>query len=389
MVNAPAPSSLASDLLARRLRELTGQERAVLVEFLLHLDEFDRRRAWAEAGYDSLWNYCLRVLHLREGPAGRRIAAMRVLRRFRALEPALRDGRLCLSTVTLIAPLLTEENLDDVVARASYRTKGEVEHLAASLQPRAASKDGVRRLPDRAARETTADAISEAAATTYSQCAPRSTMPTAFSPSETGPYTAPLLPLGAAAAPSTAPVASAVTQAHAGPSVTRPTVTAISADTFSLRVTLDAELKSDLDELTALLSHKVPNGDLAAVLREAIRCAIEKHGKRKGAKAPAQERSPTRSRASRTLAGRHIPAEVRREVWRRDDGQCTWVGSDGHRCGSRWMLELDHVVPVALGGAATADGLRLLCRAHNQLYAEQVFGSDRMARFRRCTASGR
>jgi hypothetical protein len=58
MVNAPDPSTLDSTHLARRLAELAGEERTVLVEFLLHLEEFDRRRAWAEAGYDSLWNYC-------------------------------------------------------------------------------------------------------------------------------------------------------------------------------------------------------------------------------------------------------------------------------------------------------------------------------------------
>jgi hypothetical protein len=185
MVNAPAPSSLASDLLARRLRELTGEERTVLVEFLLHLDEYDRRRAWAEAGYDSLWNYCLRVLHLREGPAGRRIAAMRVLRRFPALEPALRDGRLCLSTVTLIAPLLAEENLDDVVARAAYRTKAEVEHLAATLQPRAAPKDGVRRLPGRVVREASVNPIAEATA-----AAPGTTTPTGSTPTRRDAYRA-------------------------------------------------------------------------------------------------------------------------------------------------------------------------------------------------------
>src|SRR6266568_7088193 len=108
-MNAPAPSSLSPEILACRLRELVSHERGVQVDFLLHLDEFDRRRAFLEAGYESLWTYCLQALHLREGPAGRRIGAMRVLRRFPALEGALRDGRLCLSTVTVLGPLLTAE----------------------------------------------------------------------------------------------------------------------------------------------------------------------------------------------------------------------------------------------------------------------------------------
>jgi hypothetical protein len=129
---------------------LAGHERKVQVEFLLHLEEYDRRRAWAEAGYPSLWEWCLRVLHLREGAAGRRIAAMRVLRRLPKLAEALRDGRLSLSTVAQLGPVLTEEDCEEIVARAAYLTKVETEHLVVSLQPRTAPKEGLRLLSPRA-----------------------------------------------------------------------------------------------------------------------------------------------------------------------------------------------------------------------------------------------
>jgi hypothetical protein len=87
---ALVPAALDSHVLALRLRELAGEERNVQVDFLLHLDEFDRRRAFVEDGHPSLWSYCLEVLHLREGSAGRRIQAMKVLRRFPTLEPSRR-----------------------------------------------------------------------------------------------------------------------------------------------------------------------------------------------------------------------------------------------------------------------------------------------------------
>ena len=38
------------------------------------------------------------------------------------------------------------------------------------------------------------------------------------------------------------------------------------------------------------------------------------------------------------------------------------------------MLEYDHVRPIARGGRSTTDNLRLRCRAHNQLEAEQLYG---------------
>jgi 5-methylcytosine-specific restriction endonuclease McrA len=120
------------------------------------------------------------------------------------------------------------------------------------------------------------------------------------------------------------------------------------------------------------------------VLHEAIRCGIEKHGKRKGAVAPAKKTNRPASRPTKlNEAPRAIPAEVRREVWRRDGGRCAFVAANGRRCNSRWKLELDHIQPIALGGSSTVDGLRVACRAHNLLYAERAFGREHMDKFRR------
>ncbi len=74
-----------------------------------------------------------------------------------------------------------------------------------------------------------------------------------------------------------------------------------------------------------LLGHKLPRGDLAAVLHEAIRCGIEKHEKRKGAVKPARKVEP---RASPERGPATVSAELRREVWERD-GAGLRTGSDG------------------------------------------------------------
>ncbi len=64
---------------------------------------------------------------------------------------------------------------------------------------------------------------------------------------------------------------------------------------------------------------------------------------------------------------RYIPAAVRREVWRRDGGRCSYVDCDsGRRCGSRYRLEIDHIVPFALGGGAVPGNLRIRCNAHHR-----------------------
>jgi len=370
VVNALLPSSLDSTALARRLGELVGDERNVQVEFLLHLDEFDRRRAYLEAGFGSLWDYCLRSLHLREGAAGRRIGAMRVLRRFPKLEAALRDGRLCLSTASLVGQVLTDENLEELIERAAFGTKAEVEHLVASVRPREAPMQGIRKVSVSSAGAKDDGVHAES---------PKSLLLTARA------VAAPVevrVPVDAAP--------SAPKPVRSPPAEVRP----VAEDCWSVRVTLDATGKAELEALKALLSHKIPNGDLGAVVREAIRCGIEKY--RKGAPAPAQKRSPrtpavqpdkphgaSTPTALAPAPTRHVPAAVRREVWKRDGGSCAWIGGNGRRCASRWQLELDHIHPVALGGTSTADNLRVACRPHNMLHAEHVYGREHMDRFRR------
>ena len=76
---------------------------------------------------------------------------------------------------------------------------------------------------------------------------------------------------------------------------------------------------------------------------------------------------------------RHIPAAVRRVVWQRDGGKCTFVSDGGKRCEARARLEYDHANPVARGGETTVAGLRLRCRAHNQYAAECTYGAAFMS----------
>jgi 5-methylcytosine-specific restriction endonuclease McrA len=79
----------------------------------------------------------------------------------------------------------------------------------------------------------------------------------------------------------------------------------------------------------------------------------------------------------------HIPAHVRREVWRRDGGRCQWKLANGEICGCTRHLQLDHVRPLALGGTSTIDNVRILCRSHNLEAARLVFGDALMNRYTR------
>ncbi len=52
-------------------------------------------------------------------------------------------------------------------------------------------------------------------------------------------------------------------------------------------------------------------------------------------------------------------------------------------CGSTHRLEFDHDLEVALGGKPTIENVRLLCKSHNLMKAEQHLGRTFMAKFRK------
>ena len=152
----------------------------------------------------------------------------------------------------------------------------------------------------------------------------------------------------------------------------RSSVAPIAAQRFAFKVVLSQDAHDLLTQAQSLLSHQIPSGDLSMVFRRVLEIAVKQLEKQKfGATdrphIPAASPNP-----------RYVPRHVKRTVWKRDRGQCTFVSSDGHRCSEKARLEFDHIEPVARGGQATVNGIRLRCRAHNQYAAECAFGTDFM-----------
>lgn len=333
-----ARSHLSDHALIQSAVTHAGSERAATADLIADIAEIDERRLYAPAGYSSIHAYCVGQLRLSDDAAFKRITAARAGRRFPAIFTALADGRLHLAAVSLLAPHLTEDTATELLSAASHKTKSEIERLLAERFPKADLLAWVEDLPSASASRA---AGQDGLAGTDGELAP-------------GRVHDPVIPNPAPPEHST--------------------VKPLSAQSFGVQFTLGERAHDKLRYIRDLLSHEIPSGDLAAVFEALCDLAIPQLEKRKFA-ATAKPRAGHRRPAADS---RHIPDEVLRAVWERDGGRCTFVSESGHRCEARRFVEFDHIEAFARGGKATVDGIRLLCRAHNQYEAERTFGAEFM-----------
>lgn len=164
----------------------------------------------------------------------------------------------------------------------------------------------------------------------------------------------------------------------------RPTVDAAthrettSPERYRVQFTIGKEGHDRLRRLQDLLRREIPGGDPGAIVERALTLLLEKVEKAKFAATAKPRRTrpirPGTDKVGERALGRDIPSHVQRAAWRRDGGQCGFVGKNGHRCTERTFLEFHHIVPYALGGLATVENISLRCRRHNQYESELVFG---------------
>jgi 5-methylcytosine-specific restriction endonuclease McrA len=331
---------LSAGELTSRLYSLRGAERKLLVEFLSYLGELDARKIYLELGFSSTFAFCTDHLGLSKGSAYRRTIAARLIVRFPLLAEYLTDGRLGLTALVELREVLDAENLRSVLDRAAGRTEEEVKVLAATLRPLPAPPDLLRRLPGPSAARATAPQLMLAV---------------------------PAREVGSGLEP----------QIQARPVPIRPAkLEPISETRHVLRVTVPQAFVDDLELVRDALSHVVPDRKLEKVLHECIRRTLEQHARRRtGNDSGSDKRTGGKARKAKPR-GRYLPVEVRREVWRRDEGRCAFVSADGRRCGATYKLEFHHIHPYAKGGAASVDNISVRCAMHNGFHAVMDFDSD-------------
>jgi hypothetical protein len=330
-------ADLSDVQLLESLKSLVGQERAALARLLAHLAEVEERRLHLEAACPSMFQFCVQRLGMSEDEACRRIHAARLARRFPDVLARIERGELTLSTVGLLHEALTESSYGELVEAAAGKTKAEVRALLAKRS----------RTPDVPAMITSI------------------------------PTQPPIPDLGVAAAP--APVENSRPHSQLVP---------LSETRHKVQFTASDELRKKLERAQDLMRHASADGDLAVVVERAVDLLLEKLEKRRLGKTPRPRKPRTQDEGASASPGTSgtgspgagVSRATRRAVFERDGERCTFSDADGHRCPATTWLELDHVTPRARGGTDEVGNLRVRCRAHNLLYAEQAFGRDHVER---------
>jgi 5-methylcytosine-specific restriction endonuclease McrA len=343
-----APPLDAARESSRRLAELLRHEQAGLAEFLVALAEFDRERLWLPLGHASLFSYLHHDLQLSNAAAHYRKVAAGLIQRFPEVVEPLRQGKLCLTSVADLARVMTPENRAEILPRFFYRSKREARELAVEIRPADVipQRDVITTVPGSSAHGSSL-----------------------FRPGETEMTHPPKEGEGT-------PAAAQQTLDASSPSAALPSFVTepLTIELCRIHVTVKKRVVAKLDSARAGQSHMRPKATMGEIIEAALDLLLEKQARRRSEVVKPQA-NPRPSRRN------HVPAAVRRAVWKRDEGRCIWPLDSGGICGSTRRVELDHIVPRALGGPSTADNCRLICRVHNDLAARLVFGNAQMDQY--------
>lgn len=342
---------LSTEELDRSVERLVRAEKRNTALVIAHIAEMSRRKGALERGYKNLFDYCVRRLNLSEGSVALRLQVANVSRRFPQLLAALAENRLSLTVAGLLAPQLSEENVDGLITACAGMAKREVEEHLVALRPKPVFTPSIRRTPSLAVEPEAASPSSPATQTPSVPAAPP-------------------VPEGWGSRPS--------------PSILQPAT----PTQYNFRFAASKEFKDKFERLAEVFGVTNPLQHMAEILERAVDLALDKKDlkrklerrqtKRKDAASKEKSCPDKICSGEEYAASRYLASEVQERVHARAGYQCEFQGPDGTRCRARTGLEIEHERPFALYRSHDERYLRLYCRAHNRWSAERVYGAEFM-----------
>jgi 5-methylcytosine-specific restriction endonuclease McrA len=314
-------SHLTDDVLLTETFGASSREKVALLELLDYLAEVDKRKAFAIEAYSSLFDYVVRGLGYSEAQAAERVNAVRLMRTVVPVKAHLRSGALNLTSAAKLhrhfqaekklAEDLSQEEKLELIERCLHQPKREIERILLEV-----------------ASEPVSHAMSER-------------------------------------------------------------MRQVTPDRVEIKFCIDEPTRKKLDRIRELTGERTLESVFEAAL-DAYLQQEEKKRKREAADSlktaeftrstrPATQPKKSEKDAADSVrvpetptSTRYIPAETKRKVFRRAGDQCEFRSASGKRCPSRYLLQVDHRIPIAFGGLTELKNLRALCPEHNQRAAMEA-----------------
>jgi 5-methylcytosine-specific restriction endonuclease McrA len=329
-----------------RTKTLVLKERDLAIQVIHHLCEIQRRRLFASLGYSSLFVYCCQHLGYSEGQAHRRIATMKLIDELPEVEDKIQSGKISMTNVAMAACFVRRE------------AKQQAENRSPETKPLKNSMALISELEGKTTKEAQRILLGKSAA-------PEKHIERAK------PVSAEYTEIKFAASKKLMKKLERLREVN-------PKSAQSYADLIDLALDMALD-KVDPLKKAERAQTRAKNTKEHSSKTNSRACAHQPN------ELPSMEATAdkVRSESKNTFrSNRQISATTKHYVWMRDQGMCQHQDpTTGKKCGSKYRLEIDHIVPVAKGGSNSADNLQLTCRAHNQWRAIEVFGTKQMSTY--------
>lgn len=302
-------ASISNSELLNRMQKLVRTERKITHLVLLHILEIETRRLYAEAGFDGMYTYLTRGLGYSEAAAYRRLQSARLLKQVPEVAEKIESGSLNLSQLTQVQKCLKASAAGGVVISSCHTVQV------------------LKKLENKNTFQTT----------------------------------------------------EVLSRAFDLPTNNLEVLHPQKDESVRLEITLTTEQFEDLRKAKDILSHICFSGSWADVIGVlAKKCVSQSQKVNRIRETSVGEPTIGKDTTHPVIAKKEkkrklIPASTKKLILKKAQSCCEYLDpSSGHRCGSRYQLQIDHIQPLAMGGGSEFKNLRVLCRTHNLFVAKKA-----------------
>ncbi len=360
-------------LVVERLKQLVASERKITAQIIEHILEIDQKKIHVQMGYPTLFVFLTEYIGYSAASAQRRIEAARLLNSVPEVKKDIQSGCINLSQVALVAQSIRQKQKEMPDLKIQAQDKKELlesiknqnfensqkiisqtlDLEIKSFDRKTVQKDDSVRFEVTFTKEQMESFIK--VKSLISHINPSASVAEVFDylskdylkrkdPMQSGTKRGSQLKTVSEAEVSKGEKRKTVSEAEVSKSAKSKTVS-------EAEVSKSAKIKT-VSEAEVNKSEKLKTVSETEMNKGAILKAIS----------DAENTSMTLEKPAR----KSIPITIKRIVWTRDQGKCQHFNSTtGKKCGSPYLLEIDHIKRVRNGGDNDPNNLRLLCHSHN------------------------